>query len=129
MPTTPARKTTTARKQPQDRRPKGAVLAGNDNGEQDDLGPVRAELEGNVWRFTVDDGETWHESVALTEVFTPRWARLNRRRDNLDAIYTAVEDSYAGNDDALDAWDSLTFEEQARLGDDLFQAMGTSLGE
>ena len=129
MPTTPARKTTTARRQPQDRRRKGTVIAGADNGEQDDLGPIRAELDGNVWRFTVDDGETWHESIPLTEVFTPHWARVNRRRDDLDAIYTAVEDSYIGNDDALDAWDSIGFEDQGRLGAALFQAMGTSLGE
>ena len=106
MPTT----TTTTRKTPQDRQPKQAARA-----------------DADTFVMTIDG--TDYTSLPLTSVFTPRWARANRRRGELDAGYTMVEDAFEGVRGFLDAWDTLSWGEQADAIGELQAAMETSLGE
>ena len=105
MPTTPA-----GAKKPADRRPKATASVDDDT--------VTLTIGGD--EFT---------SRPLHDVFSPKWLRLNRRRDEIDAGYTMVEDAFEGVRGFLDAWDGLSFKEQADCIGELQAAMETSLGE
>ena len=105
MPTTPA-----GAKKPADRKPKATASVDDDT--------VTLTIGGN--EFT---------SRPLHDVFSPKWLRLNRRRDEIDAGYTMVEDAFEGVRGFLDAWDGLSFKEQADCIGELQAAMETSLGE
>lgn len=100
----------TTRKTPQDRKPKETSRA-----------------DGDTFVMEID-GEAY-TSRPLTEVFTPRWLRANRRRDELDASYTMIEDAFDGVDGFLDAWDGLTFDQQADEIAALQRSMQVTLGE
>ena len=105
MPTTPA-----GAKKPADRKPKATASVDDDT--------VTLTIGGD--EFT---------SRPLHDVFSPKWLRLNRRRDEIDAGYTMVEDAFEGVRGFLDAWDGLSFKEQADCIGELQAAMETSLGE
>ena len=105
MPTTPA-----GAKKPTDRKPKATTSVDDDT-------------------VTLTIGGEQYTSRPLHEVFTPKWLRLNRRRDELDAGYTMVEDAFEGVRGFLDAWDGLSFEVQAEEIAALQQSMRMSLGE
>ena len=105
MPTTPA-----GAKKPADRKPKATASVDDDT--------VTLTIGGN--EFT---------SRPLHDVFSPKWLRLNRRRDEIDAGYTMIEDAFEGVRGFLDAWDGLSFKEQADCIGELQAAMETSLGE
>lgn len=105
MPTTPA-----GAKKPTDRKPKATASVDDDT--------VTLTIGGH--EFT---------SRPLHDVFSPKWLRLNRRRDEIDAGYTMVEDAFEGVRGFLDAWDGLSFKEQADCIGELQAAMETSLGE
>ena len=77
--------------------------------------------------MTIDGAD--YTSLPLTSVFTPRWARANRRRDELDAGYTMIEDAFEGVPGFLDAWDDLSFPEQAEQIGALQHSMEMTLGE
>ena len=105
MPTTPA-----GAKKPADRKPKATASVDDDT--------VTLTIGGD--EFT---------SRPLHDVFSPKWLRLNRRRDEIDAGYTMVEDAFEGVRGFIDAWDGLSFKEQADCIGELQAAMETSLGE
>lgn len=105
MPTPPA-----GAKKPTDRKPKAS-----------------ASVDDDVVTLTI--GGVEYTSKPLHEVFTPKWLRLNRRRDELDAGYTMVEDAFEDVRGFLDAWDSLSFTEQSEAIGELQAAMKVSLGE
>ena len=105
MPTTPA-----GAKKPTDRKPKATASVDDDT--------VTLTIGGD--EFT---------SRPLHDVFSPKWLRLNRRRDEIDAGYTMVEDAFEGVRGFLDAWDGLSFKEQADCIGELQAAMKVSLGE
>ena len=102
--------TSTTRKTPQDRQPKQAARA-----------------DADTFVMTIDG--TDYTSLPLTSVFTPRWARANRRRDELDASYTMIEDAFEGVPGFLDALDGLTFDQQADEIAALQRSMQVTLGE
>ena len=101
--------TSTTRRTPQDRKPK------------------QAAADADTFVMTIDG--TDYTSLPLTSVFTPRWVRANRRRDELDAGYTMIEDAFEGVPGFLDAWDDLTFPEQAEQIGALQEFMRVTLGE
>ena len=105
MPTTPA-----GARKPTDRKPKATASVDDDT--------VTLTIGGD--EFT---------SRPLHDVFSPKWLRLNRRRYEIDAGYTMVEDAFEGVRGFLDAWDGLSFKEQADCIGELQAAMETSLGE
>ena len=105
MPTTPA-----GAKKPTDRKPKATASVDDDT-------------------VTLTIGGAEFTSRPLHDVFSPKWLRLNRRRDEIDAGYTMVEDAFEGVRGFLDAWDGLSFKEQADCIGELQAAMETSLGE
>ena len=86
-----------------------------------------ARASGDTFTISIDGVE--FTSLPLSEVFTPRWVRLNRRLEDLDAGYTMVEDAFEGVRGFLDAWDTLSWGEQADAIGELQAAMETSLGE
>ena len=105
MPTTPA-----GAKKPTDRKPKATASVDDDT-------------------VSLTFGGDEYTSRPLHDVFSPKWLRLNRRRDEIDAGYTLVEDAFEGVRGFLDAWDGLSFKEQADCIGELQAAMETSLGE
>lgn len=100
----------TTRRAPQDRQAKQSTRADGDS-------------------FVMTIGGVDYTSLSLSSVFTPRWLRLNRRRGDLDGSYTMVEDAFEGVDGFLDAWDALSFDEQAEQIAALQQSMEATLGE
>ena len=86
-----------------------------------------ARASGDTFTISIDGVE--FTSLPLSEVFTPRWVRLNRRLEDLDAGYTMVEDAFEGVEGFLDAWDGLSFEVQAEEIAALQQSMRVGLGE
>lgn len=105
MPTTPA-----GAKKPTDRKPKATASVDDDT-------------------VTLTIGGVEFTSRPLHDVFSPKWLRLNRRRGEIDAGYTMVEDAFEGVRGFLDAWDGLSFQEQADCIGELQAAMEASLGE
>lgn len=100
-----------ARKAPTDRQPK----------------QTSAKADGDSFVITI--GGVEYTSKPLTSVFTPRWLRANRRRDDIDAGYTMIEDAFDGVHGFLDAWDDLSFDEQADEIGALQKSMEVTLGE
>lgn len=78
--------------------------------------------------FTFQQGdESFTFEKSLDDVITPAWLRANRRRDELDLVFTIIED--CAGEDALAAFDRLTKPEFEQLSKDLNKALGASLGE
>lgn len=93
----------------------------------DRLAKQETRAAGDVFVVAIGDAE--FTSRPLSEVFTPKWLRLNRRREDVDAGYTMIEDAFDGVPGFLDAWDELTFDEQAEQIGALQKSMETTLGE
>ena len=113
MPTVPS-----DAKRPADRKPKKKPSSGR---------AVTANREADTITMRIRGEE--FESLPLAEVFTGGWFRLNRSKDEMDAFYTMVEDAFEGVRGFLDAWDGLSFKEQADCIGELQAAMEASLGE
>lgn len=78
--------------------------------------------------FTFEhNGETIEFEHDLAEVRSPRWLRANRRRDELDLIFTIVEDF--GGPAVEAAVDDMNEDEFSRFSRALNAALGASLGE
>lgn len=78
---------------------------------------------------TVTIGGEDFESRPLVEVFTPKWVRENRRLTEVDAMYTQIEAAFEGVPGFLDAFDTLSFQEQGAINDQIGEAIGATLGE
>lgn len=93
---------------------------------QDHLPPKGETVAETV---TVTIGGTEYESQPLNDVFTPKWMRANRRRDPVDALYTQIEAAFSGVTGFLDAFDELSWQEQADINQQVAEAVGATLGE
>lgn len=83
-------------------------------------------------RFSFDhDGTTYTFGRPTAEVITPGWLRRNRKTDELDATYTAIE--MLADDSILNVLDNMGFKEhfevQNAFGEHVQEVMGVSLGE
>lgn len=63
------------------------------------------------------NGETIEFEKDLSAVATPRWLRVNRNRDDLDQLFTLIEEF--GGEDAVAAVDEMDADEFARFNDAL----------
>lgn len=99
-------------KTPQDRKPKGEV-------DPD-----------SVFTFT-HKGKRYSFSRPTAEVITPGWLRRNRKVEETDAQYTAIEQ--LADEDVLDVLDNMTWAEHGKFHEDfgnhMQEVMGVSLGE
>lgn len=121
--TTPARKTTTARKQPQDRRPK---RVDDDQPIGDPGTPERAHLEVTI------DGETYRSTLPVTEAVSFGLTRLYGDNDLMFCV-KLVEALFEDQPRVLDAIDEMRGDDMRAIVRDVFLAIeeeqDASLGE
>ena len=100
-------------KQPTDRKPK------NVNGTAPD-----------VFAFT-HKGKRYEFARPTAEVITPGWLRRNRKMEDVDATYSAIEQ--LADDDVLDVIDAMSWADhgtfQENFQEHMQQVMGVTMGE
>lgn len=71
------------------------------------------------------NGETLTFEKSFSTVRSPKWLRANRRRDEVDLIFTILEE--LGGDDVIEAVDTMTTEEfNAAFGKRLMKELGAA---
>lgn len=72
------------------------------------------------------DGKTYTFEKSLDLVDTPKWARANRRRDQVDLFFTLIEE--VAGDECLEAIDKMTPKEFEKFSEDFGKARSAEQG-
>lgn len=74
---------------------------------------------GELFEFE-HDGKTYTFEKSFDVVQTPKWLRANRRRDQLDLVFTLLEE--VAGEEVLEVIDKMTKDEFEKFSDDIGKA-------
>lgn len=88
----------------------------------------KAEKTEDYFSFE-SGGETYTMPNRTVDVINTKWVRLNRRRDETDYSFTALEALAGDDEDVLDAIDNLSRSDLHKVLDKFQKHLGVALGE